>query len=91
MDCPVCKAELNSKPGVSRKRKKPFILYECPNDKRHFIGFCHNSSVDGYTALDQNMTKLLADLEANRAQWDALMSILTDAEKKSLAQRLSGQ
>ncbi|AHB14101.1 MULTISPECIES: hypothetical protein [Dehalococcoides] len=37
--CPVCSETLEVKLASGRKSGKPFIMFVCPKDGRHFRGF----------------------------------------------------
>ena len=37
--CPVCQLDLSVRPSHGRKSGKPFLMFICPQDGRHFRGF----------------------------------------------------
>ena len=37
--CPVCQLNLSVRPSHGRKSGKPFLMFICPEDGRHFRGF----------------------------------------------------
>lgn len=37
--CPICRKSLSVRPSKGRKSNKPFIMFVCPEDGRHFRGF----------------------------------------------------
>lgn len=37
--CPVCQFDLSVRPSKGRKSGKPFLMFICPQDGRHFRGF----------------------------------------------------
>lgn len=37
--CPVCQLALSVRPSQGRKSGKPFLMFICPQDGRHFRGF----------------------------------------------------
>lgn len=37
--CPVCQQDLSVRPSRGRKSGKPFLMFICPEDGRHFRGF----------------------------------------------------
>ena len=37
--CPVCQLDLSVRPSTGRKSGKPFLMFICPEDGRHFRGF----------------------------------------------------
>jgi len=39
IDCPVCSKPLSVKVAKGRKSNKPFIMFKCEHDGRHFRGF----------------------------------------------------
>ena len=37
--CPVCQRDLEIRNATGRKSGKPFLMFICPEDCRHFRGF----------------------------------------------------
>ena len=37
--CPVCERDLEIRSSTGRKSGKPFLMFICPEDGRHFRGF----------------------------------------------------
>ncbi len=37
--CPVCRRDLEIRNSTGRKSGKPFLMFICPEDGRHFRGF----------------------------------------------------
>jgi len=42
--CPVCKTSLSLRLARGRKSGKPFVMFICPQDGRHFRGFINDRS-----------------------------------------------
>ena len=42
--CPVCQRDLEIRNATGRKSGKPFLMFICPEDGRHFRGFINDQS-----------------------------------------------
>ncbi len=40
--CPVCQRDLEIRNATGRKSGKPFLMFICPEDGRHFRGFIND-------------------------------------------------
>ncbi len=40
--CPVCQRDLEIRNATGRKSAKPFLMFICPEDGRHFRGFIND-------------------------------------------------